>query len=107
PAAFLPEASAPTLEPAALAPFAPAPMAEPSPSPAPGGNVGIFGPQRYVRTTGPKNVYTTTVDVPAWVTSPFTMHIQNGEPNGTYRVSSAWIEVNGTQVAAAPADFNQ
>ena len=105
----VPEAFAPAV--AAFAPeagaFAPEPMTEASPPPAPVGNVGIFGPQRYVRTTGPKNVYTTTVAVPAWVASPFTMHIQNGEPNGTYRVSSAWIEVNAAQVAAAPANFNQ
>ncbi len=89
------------------------PALEPAPEPQagpPGGTVGtagIFGPQRYVRTTGPKNVYTTAVTVPAWIVSPFTMHIQNGEPDGTYRVSSAWIEVNGTQVAATPNDFNQ
>src|SRR4029079_12046994 len=46
------------------------------------------------------------VTVPSWVVSPFRMTIQNGEADGTCRVSSAWVEVNGTQVAG-PSDFNQ
>ena len=54
--------------------------AEPGPSGVT--TVGIFGPTRYVRTTGAPNVYTTTVDVPAWVKSPYILQIQNGEPNG-------------------------
>ena len=65
----------------------------------------VFGPQRYVRTTGAKNEYTTVVKVPAWVRPPFTLHVQNGELNGTYRVSSASIGVNGT-IVAGTADFN-
>src|SRR5690348_12904924 len=69
--------------------------------------IGIFGPQQYVRTTGPTNVYTTTVQVPAWVGSPFTLHIQNGEADGTHRVSSGTITINNVQAVAAPSDFNQ
>jgi len=68
--------------------------------------VGFFGPQQYVRTTGNPNTYTTTVQVPAWVGSPFNLHIQSGEADGTDRVSSATITVNNTQVAV-PSDFNQ
>ncbi len=41
PEAFAAEVAAFAPEPAA---FAPEPMAEPSPSPAPGGNVAVFGP---------------------------------------------------------------
>ncbi|HSM87149.1 MAG TPA: Ig-like domain repeat protein, partial [Candidatus Limnocylindrales bacterium] len=67
--------------------------------------IGIFGPQQYVRTTGDPNSYTTVVQVPAWVASPFNMHIQCGEADGTNRVSSATILVNGVQVAGTD-DFN-
>lgn len=78
-------------------------------SPAPGEAV-VFGPQKYVRTSGPKNEYTVIVNVPAWVKSPYRMHIQNGGRDGSDRVvdaiSSAWVEVNGVQVAS-PSDFNQ
>ncbi|HZS28842.1 MAG TPA: hypothetical protein VFB76_16565, partial [Candidatus Angelobacter sp.] len=69
--------------------------------------IGIFGPEQYVRTTGPTNVYTTTVQVPAWVGNPFTLHIQNGEADGTHRVSSGSITINNVQAVAAPSDFNQ
>jgi hypothetical protein len=68
--------------------------------------VNIFGPTQFVRTTGPPNQYTVTVTVPASVVSPFNLHIQNGDPSGSNRVSSASIYVNGTQVAS-PSDFNQ
>lgn len=78
-------------------------------TPAPGEAV-LFGPQKYVRTTGAKNEYTAIVNVPAWVKSPYRMHIQNGGRDGNNRIvdaiSSAWIEVNGVQVAG-PSDFNQ
>jgi Glucodextranase, domain B/Bacterial Ig-like domain/Bacterial Ig domain len=66
----------------------------------------FFGPQEYVRTTGDPNTYVTTVSVPAWVASPFNLHIQSGEADGTYRVSSATVSVNSTEVAV-PTDFNQ
>ena len=71
-----------------------------------GAAVSVFGPQKYTRTTGAKNVYETTVSVPSWVAGPFTLHIQNGEPNGSNRVSSAWITVNGVEVVH-PSDLNQ
>src|SRR5712692_6991220 len=69
-------------------------------------STNIFGPTKYLRTEGPPNDYVTTVNVPAWVASPFDLHIQNGAADGCYRVSSAWIYINGTQVAS-PSDFNQ
>lgn len=66
----------------------------------------FFGPQEFVRTTGAPNTYTVTVQVPSGVGSPFNLHIQSGEANGTNRVSSATILVNNVQVAG-PSDFNQ
>ncbi len=71
-----------------------------------GSAVQVFGPKEYVRTTGAPNQYTDTFAVPAWAVSPYTLHIQNGDPSGSNRVSSATITINGTQVAG-PSDFNQ
>jgi hypothetical protein len=81
----LPRAAAPTLTPREL-PF--------------------FGPQKYVRTTGSKDVYTATIKLPKWLVGPFRLHVQNGEADGTFRVSSATINVNGTDVAV-PNDFSK
>lgn len=66
----------------------------------------IFGPQQYLRTTGPPNEYTNTVTVPASVGAPFQLHIVNGQANGQNRISSAWVKINGVQVAG-PSDFGQ
>lgn len=68
--------------------------------------ISFFGPQEYVRTTGDPNTYVTTVTVPAWVANPFTLHIQSGEADGSFRVSSATVSINNVPVAV-PADFNQ
>ena len=54
-----------------------------------GSNMMVFGPRRFDRTTGPPNQYVEQFSLPSGVTSPYTLHIQNGEPNGTNRVSSA------------------
>ena len=88
-------------------PTAPAPLRAAAQASAAASALRAFlrHPRRYVRTTGPKNVYTTTVTVPATVTSPFTLRVQNGEADGSHRVSSAWIEVGGALVAS-PSDFN-
>lgn len=68
--------------------------------------VNFFGPEQYVRTTGPPNSYTTTIQVPAWVGNPYNLQILNGTADGSNRVSSATITVNNVQVAG-PSDFNQ
>src|SRR5712692_9928735 len=65
-----------------------------------------FGPQTYVRTTGEPNQYTSTFTAPAWIVSPYDLHIVNGDANGNHRISSATITLNGVQVAG-PSDFNQ
>jgi Bacterial Ig-like domain/Bacterial Ig domain len=69
-------------------------------------NTPVFGPQTYVRTTGVPNEYTTTFTAPAWIVSPYNLHIANGDSNGNNRVSSATIALNGVQIAG-PSDFNQ
>ncbi len=66
----------------------------------------LFGPRRYDRTTGPPNVYTDIVAVPAGAPSPYTLRVRNGEPDGSHRVSSASVHVNGAQVVG-PSDLDQ
>ncbi len=83
----------------------PTPSATPTP-PATACERVFFGPERFVRTNGPKNEYLRTISVPSWVVNPYTLRVQNGEPDGRNRVSSAWIYVNGAEVAV-PSDFNQ
>src|SRR5207253_2555365 len=68
--------------------------------------LSFFGPQKYVRTTGAKDVYTANINVPAWLTSPFRLHVENGNANGTNRISSATVNINGTDVLTQ-SDFNQ
>jgi RHS repeat-associated protein len=66
----------------------------------------IFGPRRFDRTTGPPNQYLEQFSLPNGLTSPFTLHIQNGSPDGTQRVSSATVKLNGSDVLS-PNDLNQ
>src|SRR5258708_27413276 len=66
----------------------------------------IFGATTYTRTTGAPNQYTTTFTLPAWIANPYDLHIVNGSPTGSDRISSATITLNGVQVAG-PSDFNQ
>lgn len=66
----------------------------------------LFGPKQYLRTSGPPNQYTDTLTLPAGATAPFLLHIVNGNADGTNRVSSATVTLNGSQIAG-PSDFNQ
>ncbi|MBI3722020.1 MAG: hypothetical protein HY248_05655, partial [Fimbriimonas ginsengisoli] len=66
----------------------------------------IFGPTQYVRTSGPPNQFTEDIAVPPTLSAPFRLHVQNGNSDGTLRISSATIVLNGVQVAG-PSDFNQ
>jgi hypothetical protein len=60
----------------------------------------LFGPTQYTRTAGPPNQFTATfMRCSAGTTAPYTIHIVNGHADGTKRISSATIKVNGLQVA--------
>ncbi|HXM51466.1 MAG TPA: PKD domain-containing protein [Pyrinomonadaceae bacterium] len=71
-----------------------------------GSSLSIFGPRRFDRTTGSPNQYVEQFALPAGITSPYTLHIQNGDLNGANRVSSATIKVNGVDVLT-PSGLNQ
>jgi hypothetical protein len=71
-----------------------------------GSSITTFGPRRFDRTTGPPNQYLEQFSLPATATSPYTLHIQNGDLDGTNRVSSATVKLNGA-VILSPSDLNQ
>ncbi|MGH9871912.1 MAG: PKD domain-containing protein, partial [Pyrinomonadaceae bacterium] len=71
-----------------------------------GSSITTFGPRRFDRTTGPPNQYLEQFSLPAGAISPYKLHIQNGSLDGTNRVSSATIKLNGV-VILSPSDLNQ
>jgi hypothetical protein len=73
---------------------------------APGAEHLLVGPTQYTRTSGPPNQFSETIVLPPTLTAPFRLHVQNGSPDGSHRISSATIRLNGTQVAG-PSDFTQ
>jgi hypothetical protein len=60
----------------------------------------------YLRGTGPPVETTDSVSLPAGVGTPFVLRVQNGLPDGSGRVSSATVKVNGVEVVR-PSDLNQ
>ncbi|TAJ96319.1 MAG: hypothetical protein EPO39_20255, partial [Candidatus Manganitrophaceae bacterium] len=73
----------------------------------------LFGPEQFTRTSGPTNVYTRTMTVPAQVVAPYTLHIVNGNPNTTSNrvaiedaVSSGRVLINGVEVVS-PQEFSR
>ena len=65
--------------------------------------VTLFGPEQYLRTKGPANVYTDTFSA---TPGKGILVIKNGTEDGQLRVSSALVFVNGEQIFG-PSDFNQ
>ncbi|MBI3610267.1 MAG: Ig-like domain-containing protein, partial [Nitrospirae bacterium] len=72
--------------------------------PAQTGN--LFGPESFARTTGPTNVYTRAFTVPSDVAAPYSLHIQNGQPDGRNRISSGTVSINGVEIIHK-SDFSQ
>src|ERR1051326_3854988 len=64
------------------------------------------GPQRFTRLTGQAVNVVQTFSLPAEATAPFNIVVQNGAPEGSNRVSSATIKLNGADLYT-PSDFNQ
>jgi hypothetical protein len=64
----------------------------------------VFGPQQYTRTTGRPDTF--TASFAHCGTAPCQIVVVNGNADGSNRVSSASILLNGVQVVG-PADFNQ
>ncbi|HEX5833419.1 MAG TPA: hypothetical protein VFY34_06190, partial [Pyrinomonadaceae bacterium] len=66
----------------------------------------LFGPRRFDRTTTQPNQYVEQFSLPEGTTAPFTLHIQNGSLEGTNRVSSAVVKVNGVSILTT-SDLNE
>lgn len=64
----------------------------------------VFGPQVYTRTAGPPQTFTDTFEFCG--TAACQIVVMNGNADGSGRVSSASIVLNGVEVAG-PRDFNQ
>jgi RHS repeat-associated protein len=76
------------------------------PTGAGGPSQPVFGPQNYTRATGAPSTVTSTFSIPAGVTAPYLLRIENGSPAvaGAKPVTSATVTLNGVQVAG-PSDF--
>lgn len=83
-----------------VAPESPSPArgATPAtPSPQAVETVAVFGPKRFDR-TGPTSRFSEQFDLPAGVVAPFTVQVANGNPDGSNRVLSAVLRLNGTAI---------
>lgn len=65
----------------------------------------VFGPKRYTRSTGKPQTFTDTFQN-CETAAQYDLVVVNGDPDGSNRVSSATILLNGTEVVG-PSDFNQ
>lgn len=64
----------------------------------------IFGPNQYIRAAGPPQTFTETFE--RCGTAECQIVVINGNADGTNRISSASISLNGVQIVG-PRDFNQ
>src|SRR5262245_44108367 len=63
-----------------------------------------FGPKQYIRVAGRPETFTETFQYSG--PSPCQLVVVNGKADGTQRISSALISLNGQRVFG-PSDFNQ
>jgi sugar lactone lactonase YvrE len=61
----------------------------------------VFGPKRYQREPGTPEVVTDAFTLPAGAGAPYTLHLVNGNADGTDRVSSASVMLNGVEVVSS------
>jgi len=70
------------------------------------GEATLFGEKQYVRTTGKPNQYTDAFSARYTLPSEGKIILLNGEADGSYRITSARIYINGEQIFR-PDDFKQ
>ncbi len=69
------------------------------------GTITVYGPRQFTRQTGPPTTVTEQFSLPANAAAPFTILVENGAPDGSNRVSSATITLNGATLYSQN-DFN-
>jgi hypothetical protein len=65
----------------------------------------VYGPEQFTRTAGQPNTYTRRIDAHLYE-APFTLHLVNGAADGSSRVSSAVVSIDGTPIITQH-DLNQ
>lgn len=63
-----------------------------------GESITFYGPRQFERLSGSPGTVTEQFSVPFGVVAPYTIHVQNGAPDGSHRVSSATIHLNGVEL---------
>ncbi len=63
----------------------------------------LFGPEKFVRTTGAASVYDRTFNVPSYVSAPYSLEILNGAPDSDRgsipdAVASATVSLDGQEI---------
>ncbi|MCI0372471.1 MAG: hypothetical protein L0214_14150, partial [candidate division NC10 bacterium] len=64
----------------------------------------LFGPKTYTQTSAAPQTFGATFSVPASVPPPYYLHVENGKPDGSARVLSGSLLLNGTE-AIAPREL--
>ncbi len=68
--------------------------------------ITVYGPQRFTREAGQPTNTLVPFTIPATAIAPFSIQLENGDADGSNRVSSATIKLNGATLYE-PKDFNQ
>ena len=97
---FSTQAAPPAAKPNPLA------ITEPSSSTQATETFNVYGPQRFTRLTGQPTNVVQNFSLPADANAPFSIRVENGAAEGSNRVSSATIKLNGADLYT-PSDFNQ
>lgn len=66
----------------------------------------VYGPRKFVRAGGAPTTVTESFVLPADAAGPFNVQLQNGAPDGSSRVSSATVKLNGANLFTQ-SDFGQ
>jgi RHS repeat-associated protein len=66
----------------------------------------VYGPRRFDRASGQATTVTESFNLPADAVAPFRVQLQNGAPDGSSRVSSATVKLNGADLFKQ-SDFSQ
>src|SRR6185436_3083421 len=67
-------------------------------TPQSGDSIVFYGPRQFTRASGSPVTVTEQFSVPFGVVAPYTINVLNGAADGSHRVSSASIQLNGVEL---------